>query len=161
MPQGKETPVLTSEHGTYVLILRLHAERSIRVGRMGACAFPSGYYAYVGSARGPGGVAARVGRHLRRHKTRRWHIDYLRAAAEPIEVWVAVSESPDLEHTFACALESMRFLHPAMAGIGSSDCGCPTHLFHSARLPSLRAFRRWVGSSQPASMRVAWSGSFG
>jgi Uri superfamily endonuclease len=150
-------PVLTDEHGAYVLILRLHVQRNIQVGRLGRFAFPSGYYAYVGSARGPGGLAARVGRHLRRHKTRRWHIDYLRAASEPFEVWAGVSENPDLEHAFAHALGSMRFLQSSAIGFGSSDCGCPTHLFHSARQPSLRAFRRWVRTSSPVPIRLAQS----
>jgi Uri superfamily endonuclease len=161
MPRGREMPVLTSEHGAYVLILRLHTRRNIRVGRLGDFACGPGYYAYVGSARGPGGVAARVGRHLRRHKPRRWHIDYLRAAAEPFEVWTTAAENPSLEHAFAHALEAMRFLQPSIAGFGSSDCGCRTHLFHSTRRPSLRAFRRRAGHSSSAPIHSAWPGSVG
>ncbi|MFO8145391.1 MAG: DUF123 domain-containing protein, partial [Candidatus Syntrophosphaera sp.] len=44
----------------------------------------------VGSARGPGGLAARIARHQREPKPRHWHIDYLRAHAELIAVWYTV-----------------------------------------------------------------------
>ncbi|HYA22015.1 MAG TPA: DUF123 domain-containing protein [Thermoproteota archaeon] len=44
-------------------------------------AFHPGLYLYVGSARGPGGLRARVARHLRRDKVRKWHIDYLTASS--------------------------------------------------------------------------------
>jgi len=37
-----------------------------------------GYYIYIGSAFGPGGVRARMLRHLRADKPKHWHIDYLR-----------------------------------------------------------------------------------
>jgi len=38
-----------------------------------------GWYVYVGSALGPGGLAAKVGRHLGGRKMCRWHTAYLRA----------------------------------------------------------------------------------
>lgn len=38
---------------------------------------PRASYLYVGSAGGPGGLAARISRHLRRDKKPFWHIDYL------------------------------------------------------------------------------------
>jgi Uri superfamily endonuclease len=44
---------------------------------------------YVGSALGPGGLAARIGRHRRQNKLGRWHVDYLRAVTQVEEVWYA------------------------------------------------------------------------
>jgi Uri superfamily endonuclease len=38
---------------------------------------PAGRYLYCGSAKGPGGLKARLSRHMRRGKSVRWHIDRL------------------------------------------------------------------------------------
>ena len=70
--------MLPDQPGTYVLILRVFRPASVRVGRLGRFHFPAGWYAYVGSARGPGGLAARISRHLRSPKPSRWHVDHLR-----------------------------------------------------------------------------------
>ena len=51
--------------GTYALILRASTAQTIQIGRLGDLVMQPGYYIYVGSAFGPGGLAARVGRHLR------------------------------------------------------------------------------------------------
>ena len=51
--------------GTYALLLHLDSQRRIAVGRLKEFDFPAGHYVYVGSALGPGGLGARIGRHLR------------------------------------------------------------------------------------------------
>jgi hypothetical protein len=56
----------------------------IRVGRLGKLGFDTGIYAYVGSALGPGGVAARLSRHIAGARKDRWHIDYLLGEGEVI-----------------------------------------------------------------------------
>lgn len=70
--------------GTYVVIyylpMPLHAHI---VGKLGTFDFPPGNYAYVGSAFGGGGVAARVARHLDPHTVKRWNVDYLKDVATP------------------------------------------------------------------------------
>ena len=76
--------------GTYVLILHLPHRATIDVGRLGRFQFPAGWYAYAGSAHGPGGLAARIARHLRSPKPLHWHVDYLRTKAQPDQVWYAV-----------------------------------------------------------------------
>ncbi len=84
---------LPSLPDTYVLVLRFSERAEIVVGRLGVLEAQPGCYVYAGSALGPGGLAARVGRHLRREKTRRWHIDYLRAEVRVEEVWYATGHS--------------------------------------------------------------------
>ena len=84
---------LPSLPGTYALVLRLSRRMEIVVGRLGVLEAQPGYYVYVGSALGPGGLAARLGRHLRREKTWHWHVDYLRAAAHVEELWYAPGKS--------------------------------------------------------------------
>jgi len=59
---------LTKGPGTYLLLLRLEEDREIEIGRLGSLFFPRGYYLYVGSAMGPGGLVARLARHSQRGK---------------------------------------------------------------------------------------------
>ena len=61
--------------GTYILILQTQTERMIPVGRLGVMAVRPGWYVYVGSAFGPGGVKGRVGHHARPQTKPHWHID--------------------------------------------------------------------------------------
>ena len=46
--------------GTYALVLRVSAPTTLAVGQLGDITFSPGYYVYIGSAHGPGGVKARV-----------------------------------------------------------------------------------------------------
>lgn len=131
---------VSNHTGTYVLILECVKARQITVGRRGPSSIFPGYYLYVGSAFGPGGLEARIRRHARREKRLRWHIDYLRAHSKVAAVWFSTADRR-LEHCWAAALSRMPGLVP-VPRFGASDCGCPTHLFHSEDPPSLAAFRR-------------------
>ncbi len=120
--------------GTYALVLRLSAQRRLRIGRLGLLTFSPGWYAYVGSAFGPGGLAARLGRHLRLSKKPHWHIDHLRAAARVAGMWLA-PDSKRREHLWAGMLADAPFNGRPIAGFGASDCRCGSHLFHFPRPP--------------------------
>ncbi|MFW6137618.1 MAG: GIY-YIG nuclease family protein [Spirochaetota bacterium] len=63
------------EQGSYVMILKNTADRTIQVGKLGMVHFRKGYYVYVGS--GMGSLHKRVARHYRACKKMHWHIDYL------------------------------------------------------------------------------------
>ena len=91
---------MNSKPGTYALVLRSDASTCMRIGRWGRLNVRPGYYIYVGSALGPGGVLARVSRHCREPKSKHWHIDYLREFTILASVWY--SHSPiRLEHRWA------------------------------------------------------------
>jgi len=120
--------MLPSLPGTYVLVLHVERDLCIPVARKGLQRFVAGDYLYVGSAHGPGGLAARIGRHLRRSKSMHWHIDYLLQVASIVSVWYAVS-SQRLECRWAEFLRSHALIEPWDA-FGASDCSCATHLFH-------------------------------
>ncbi|MFN8566835.1 MAG: DUF123 domain-containing protein [Kouleothrix sp.] len=64
----------------YLLILRLDADLAdFAIGRLGCYCFTAGYYLYVGSAFGSGGITARLAHHQHRPKPlAATHIDYLR-----------------------------------------------------------------------------------
>ena len=94
--------------GTYMLLFYLPARQRVAVGRLGTHLFLRGWYIYVGSARGPGGVAARVGHHLRCQKRPRWHLDYLRPLMRPRGLGAAPC---DREHQWAARLGDLPGAH--------------------------------------------------
>ena len=112
------------DRGAYLLILRLRRDRRLEIGRLGSKLFPRGYYLYVGSAMA--NLSARMARHRRLRKRLHWHVDYLRAAAcEAITLPVRSSTRDECD--LAQALGSVAT--STCDGFGSSDCGCPSHLF--------------------------------
>jgi Uri superfamily endonuclease len=113
--------------GTYVLWLRLEAAREIAFGRLGRFALPAGDYLYVGSARGPGGLRARLGRHLQGSGPAHWHVDYLRAAAGPQGAGWSTAPG-QLECAWARALLAHGNFQVPVPGAGASDCRCAAHL---------------------------------
>jgi Uri superfamily endonuclease len=115
--------------GTYALILRNHSKTTTNVGRWGWISLEEGYYIYIGSAFGPGGVRARVSRHLRKKKRKHWHIDYLRDLMNPVGVWYT-HDRQHLEHRWARLLSDMSCIS-STHGFGCSDCKCDSHLFYA------------------------------
>jgi Uri superfamily endonuclease len=129
-----------SPQGTYALLLHLEASRTIAVGARGALDFPSGWYLYVGSARGRGGLAARLARHRRlTGKRLHWHIDYVRAVTRLVQVWTSVGESRR-ECDWAAAAAALPGASVIAYGLGASDCNCPSHLLHFSGRPELPEF---------------------
>ena len=133
---------LRREPGTYAVILRSRWNRTVQIGRWGVLNLRRGYYVYVGSALGPGGLSARVSRHCRGSKAKHWHIDYLREHASPWSLWFRYS-NVRLEHDWAAALARMPGA-VAVNGFGCSDCRCEAHLFFVARSPSVEVFAGFV-----------------
>lgn len=120
--------------GSYILILGLSQPLvGLQVGRLGRFDLPAGYYLYVGSAFGPGGLRARLAHHQRRTKARpHWHIDYLRMQAQLCEAWT-VASSNHLECVWCRALAAHPEVTIPIAGFGARDTGCAAHLFYMAR----------------------------
>lgn len=121
--------------GVYVLVLSLVRAKRVTVGQLRTIEFAPGFYAYVGSAMGPGGFK-RVARHLDvstgRNKTHKWHIDYLSAVAEINGISKIVTGD-----RIECEMARNLALNPVLtgvAGFGSSDCRCSTHLFYARHL---------------------------
>lgn len=107
---------------SYQLQIHVHRDITLRVGRLGCCSFPSGYYVYTGSARK--NLAARLSRHQGTEKRMRWHIDYLLSANDV-----------ELKGTTASSLAECEW-NQAMPGrivvprFGATDCRhrCGSHL---------------------------------
>jgi len=121
--------VMDARTGTYALLLEAITDRRIQIGRWRAVELQRGYYVYIGSAFGPGGVRARVLRHQRVEKKNHWHIDYLRQHCNAVGAWYTYD--PDrLEHEWASSLNRTDG-YTAIKGFGCSDCRCDSHLFYT------------------------------
>lgn len=127
---GDEAPATP---GAYALALRLAAPHAVTAGKA-AATLEAGDYLYCGSANGPGGLRARLARHMRREKRPHWHVDQLTLAGAVLGAFIVEGGSE-------CALNAELARLPApLPGFGSSDCPhCVSHLRHfpaGARLPS-------------------------
>ena len=127
--------------GTYALVMRSVTVALIRVGQRGLLQMHPGFYVYVGSAFGSGGVRARITHHQKISLRPRWHVDYLRRVTELEEVWYSY-DALRREHQWAHFVKIARHAMMPMLGFGSSDCDCEAHLFFFRTRPSCSAFRR-------------------
>jgi sugar fermentation stimulation protein A len=118
------------DRGSYILILRVRQRMKIEVGKLGWMKFREGFYLYVGSAMK--NLTQRMERHGRLTKNLFWHADYLRAKAE-FHAVLPIRTADDLECEMAQSLK--RIADWEMAGFGSSDCECPSHLFGMKKDP--------------------------
>lgn len=130
-----------TQPGTYALILHSSAEQRVQIGKLGQLDVKPGFYVYIGSAFGPGGLTARVTRHQRKTKKLRWHIDYLTAVMSLEEVWYTL-DTDRWECQWAEVLRRMRGADMPLARFGASDCACRAHLWSFPTRPSRRGFRR-------------------
>lgn len=132
--------------GTYLLRFDLAEPCRLAVGRLGTVELRPGVHYYAGSALGPGGVAARVRRHLVGSRRIHWHIDRLRAQRPVSEVWYCHGPVR-LEHAWAAALLVLAAGEVAVPRFGASDCRCPSHLVRFVRAPSPATLRRILGGA--------------
>jgi Uri superfamily endonuclease len=109
--------------GSYLLVVTLATGKDIVIGKLGRIHFPEATYAYVGSAMN--GFKARLAHHLKEKKEPHWHIDYLLNEAEVLDILLYPSKQRE-ECVLAQAL-AKRF--ESIAGFGSSDCRCKSHLY--------------------------------
>ena len=140
--------------GSYILLIRLPKGQTINAGSVPDNYFPSGYYAYVGSAMG--GLKSRLNRHLKKDKRPQWHIDYLLQKA-PISGIILCQAEERVECLIAQAL-SHQF--DSILGFGSSDCKCRSHLFFSADENRMKSTILATLNSLPIDKRIHLVGFF-
>jgi len=155
-----------AEPGTYALLLKLDKQERITIGKLGTFDFPGGYYLYVGSALGPGGLRARLARHRlgnenasqssssQTGKRLHWHIDYLLQWAQLIEVWRVASEER-LECKWSRVARRLSGAQVPVQGFGSSDCHCPAHLIYFSARPNREQFERAIQACSAISHQLS------
>ena len=126
--------------GTYALIMRCSSEQKVEVGKLGRLHLRPGFYVYVGSAFGPGGLKARIAHHMKISEKPHWHMDYVRPALVPEEIWFTY-DTKHREHQWAGALARIDGGTIPFSGFGASDCRCKSHLYLIRVKPSARRFR--------------------
>lgn len=118
------------------------AERSaVEIGRAGSVELEPGLYGYVGSALGPGGLAARLRRHASRPVRKHWHVDHLLDRAKLLGALVI---EDDHRHECAWAAWLKGEALASIAGFGASDCRCRGHLFLVGQAPAPAVRNRFV-----------------
>jgi Uri superfamily endonuclease len=140
--------MIPDRSGTYALILLAEKPAQLTVGRLGSLQIATGYYAYAGSAFGPGGLRARLSHHNRITDAPHWHMDYLRPQVDIVEIWYT-SDEKSREHQWAGHLAAHKRASLPLPGFGASDCACRTHLFHFKSKPSAAHFRKTIRSRHP------------
>ena len=139
--------------GTYTLILQCHETVRVEAGALGELEVAPGWYVYVGSAFGPGGVRARCLRHWRGGRPH-WHMDYLRPLCDLREIWFT-QDPVRREHQWAETVAGARGARVPFPGFGASDCDCLSHLFRLPGAPSFASFKRRLHRTHPGHGRVA------
>lgn len=129
--------------GTYVVILASAISKEVSIGKSLQISLQPGYYLYIGSAFGPGGVASRIRHHTSAVKRPHWHLDYLRQYTEVIEVWFSY-DGLKRECQWASVMGSIGDDYNPIKGFGATDCTCPTHLMYSSMRPDYKQFKYLV-----------------
>ena len=127
------------DSGIYALRLHLRRPRWVAAGRLGRCRLAAGWYVYVGSPKR--NLTARLTRHLRNEKRKRWHIDYLRAEAHVHQVWLW-PWTEGAECRTNGRIQALSGANVPWKGFGSSDCNCLAHLTLFGTKPAIRGGAR-------------------
>jgi len=144
MPQAvdiiEQIPI---EPGAYGFVVRLSQVLDLEIGKFDRVSLPKGLYFYGGSAFGPGGLKARLGRHIRPKSKLHWHIDHVTSAGKMVAAGVIKNGSE-------CKLVDQALTRPGalipLPGFGSSDCrNCASHLVKLKRVSDISKIFEAVG----------------
>lgn len=137
---------MQSKPGTYALVMACSSEQSVEIGKCGRLRTRPGFYVYVGSAFGPGGLRSRITHHMNISRRPHWHIDYLRPLMDIVEIWYTF-DIRRREHQWVDVLNSIRRSAIPLSGFGASDCCCKSHLYFFHSRPFAAGFRRQIRAS--------------
>ncbi|RLC44273.1 MAG: hypothetical protein DRH44_02855 [Candidatus Coatesbacteria bacterium] len=119
------TNALKGKRGFYILLVEVSKNAEIRYMK-GEMSVNSGFYIYIGSAMAT--LSGRVSRYIRGPENIHWHIDRLLLYSKVNKI-VAVPSDRRLECRVAQFIGGILGWSSGVAGFGSTDCGCPSHLF--------------------------------
>ncbi len=127
---------LPNQPGTYCLVFHCSTSSTVTIGKLGTYQIYPGYYCYIGSAFGRGGLKSRINRHLQINKRTHWHFDYLRPYLTPVEIYYSTDTIKRECQWAELLLEDEQSSIP-IKKFGSSDCNCTAHLFYYQVNPQL------------------------
>ena len=135
--------------GTYALVFQCKTSFHAVIGKLGSIRIGTGYWVYVGSAFGPGGLRSRLTHHLKPSTRPHWHLDYIKTALHPVEIW-ATTNAVKREHEWAGVFSTLKGATRPIAGFGASDCSCLSHLIHLPRRPDFSKFKKQIITKKSA-----------
>ena len=139
----------SKNHGTYALMFKCATPFQAVAGKLGPVFLSTGYWIYVGSAFGPGGLRSRLTHHLKPSRRPHWHLDYIKSAMRPVEIW-ATTDAVKREHDWAMGFSALKGASRPIAGFGATDCACLSHLIHLPRRPGFSSFTKQIRVVIPA-----------
>ena len=145
---------LPAAGGAYALVIATHRAVTITLAGRKPAEFPEARYLYVGSANGPGGIRARVGRHLKGAKSILWHVDRLTNA---FGVATVIALPGGRECALMEEVRSWDGVTVPAPGFGSTDCHtCAAHLVRLPKTPEVTDRLDAITAASGASTAVVW-----
>jgi Uri superfamily endonuclease len=117
--------------GIYCLLISLHEDKTLMVGKRRQYHFQRGNYVYIGSALN--NLEKRLARHLKKNKKKHWHIDYLLEYANIVDV-ITFTTTQKIECQVARLIAALPN-SKAIPQFGCSDCTCISHLYYLGSQP--------------------------
>lgn len=125
--------------GCYVVVLEVAGDVPVEAKTL-KVTVTRGIYLYIGSAGGPGGLRARIRRHLRKRKRVWWHIDWLTSSDNVKVVGAVYCEAsqcgPQGEASIAACLQGKGY-EPVRRFGSTDDPDTESHLFRVSASLSL------------------------
>ncbi|MCK5305403.1 MAG: GIY-YIG nuclease family protein, partial [Candidatus Heimdallarchaeota archaeon] len=115
--------------GTYLLFIKISG--AVEISIRGKTFFLNeGYYIYIGSAFGAGGLPSRLHRHLRKIKKKHWHIDQITTSKFSEIIGIGTLLKQRVECELSKIIGDIEKTVP-IVGFGNSDCEkrCKSHFF--------------------------------
>ena len=115
--------------GTYLLFIKII--KSVEITIKGKSSLlNAGYYIYIGSAFGAGGLSSRLHRHLRKIKKKHWHIDQITSSTFSEIICIGVLLKQRVECELSKIIGDIEKTVP-ITGFGNSDCEkkCISHFY--------------------------------
>lgn len=132
-----------SHPDTYALLLTSKITSLVRIGKLGTLKVDPGFYVYIGSAFGPGGLRSRIAHHRKVSTRPHWHINYLRSETSLQSAWYT-RDAVKRKHLWAAVMREMPGAIIPLARFGASDCTCPAHLFYFAEMFKETCFEKLI-----------------
>ncbi len=143
------TSEIPAVSGAYAVVITLKKPIPLAIKRFSGTIIEPGLYLYAGSANGPGGIRARLSRHIARKKKIHWHIDHVTVKSSIRAVTALPGGN---ECSIVGAALKMKKSGVPVPGFGSSDCrDCRSHFIKlpddtdiGALLAGLKATNFWL-----------------
>ena len=138
-----------TRQGTYALVFSCPTPFQAVAGKLGPVFLSSGYWIYVGSAFGPGGLRSRLSHHLKPSRRPHWHLDYIKNTLRAVEIWIT-TDPVKREHDWAGIFSTLNGASRPIEGFGATDCTCRSHLIHLPRRPGFGRCKQRVHTIIPS-----------